>query len=72
MKYQVQLSERLFVTVAVEASSEAEALALAQRRWRNEADKIEWVEEPAVIAVVTATVPEPATIHKRLLEASAC
>ena len=69
MKYQVQFSERFCVTVAVEASSEAEALALAQRLWRDEAEKIEWVEETAVI---TAVPKRPLIHQKQLLEVSQC
>lgn len=64
MKYQVQFSDRRFVTVAVEANSEAEALALARRTWRQQADQVAWEEEPAVITAVPT--PQPA------LETPAC
>ena len=64
MKFQVEFTDRRYVTVAVEAHSEAEALILARRDWPELADKVEWVEEPAVITAVPQ--PQPA------LEAAAC
>ena len=59
MKFQVEFTDRRFVTVAVEAQSEAEALLLARRGWRDMADKVEWEEEPAVITAVPQLTPEP-------------
>lgn len=64
MKFQVEFTDRRYVTVAVEAHSEVEALLLARRTWRDMADKVEWEEEPAVITAVPE--PQPA------LEAAAC
>ncbi len=64
MKFQVEFTDRRYVTVAVEAPSEAEALRLARRGWPVLADKVEWQEEPAVITAVPQ--PQPA------LEAAAC
>lgn len=66
MKFQVKFSDRRFVTVAVEANSEAEALALARRTWRNQADHVAWEEEPAVITAVSNPVTLP------ILEANTC
>lgn len=64
MKFQVEFTDRRYVTVAVEAPSEAEALRLARRGWQALADKVAWEEEPAVITAVPE--PQPA------LEAAAC
>ena len=59
MKFQVEFTDRRFVTVAVEAQSEAEALVLARSGWHDMADKVEWEEEPAVITAVPQPTPEP-------------
>lgn len=64
MKFHVQFTDRRFVTMAVEANSEAEALALARRTWRDRADQVEWAEEPAVITAVSHPIPEPAWAAK--------
>lgn len=59
MKFQVEFTDRRYVTVAVEAGSEAEALLLARRGWHEMADKVEWVEEPAVITAVPTPALQP-------------
>lgn len=66
MKFQVEFTDRRYVTVAVEASSAAEALLLARHSWHEMAEKVEWVEEPAVITAVPQPHPAP------VLEAQSC
>lgn len=59
MKFQVEFTDRRYVTVAIEAGSEAEALLLARRSWRDMADRVEWEEEPAVITAVPTPALQP-------------
>ena len=66
MKFQVEFTDRRYVTVAVEAQTETEALMLARRGWHIMAEKVEWEEEPAVITAVPTPAPEP------VLEMQAC
>lgn len=59
MKFQVEFTDRRYVTVAVEAQSETEALLLARHSWHEMAEKVEWVEEPAVITAVPTPALQP-------------